>query len=304
MGPMLLIGLCYWVAAPATGSTLRARLAVQLPPQPAPAADLAAACAVTLRHYESLLPQDWTFVSRPPFVLGGDLSAKDLDAIYRDTMAPTARALGICYFDRSPTEPITVLLLSSDESYREGTERLGHGGREEYSGIYVREQRRLVLNLATGPGTVAHELTHALAHVDFPELPEWFDEGLASLHEECEFSDDGLRLIGSPNWRGPLLRQALSTQRLPGLADLVTKPFGRSASAPLDYAQARYVCLFLQERQLLGAFYRKCRANHAVDPTGGWSLAAVLGHADIGQVDAEFQAWLSQRREVAATGGR
>ena len=47
---------------------------------------------------------------------------------------------------------------------------------------------------------VAHELTHALGHFDFPEMPEWFDEGLASLHEDARFSDDHLD-DGVPNWR-------------------------------------------------------------------------------------------------------
>jgi hypothetical protein len=47
---------------------------------------------------------------------------------------------------------------------------------------------------------------------------------------------------------------------------------------------------------LLGAYYRKCRTNVALDPTGGWSLAAVLGRDDIAACDAEFRAWLSARK--------
>jgi len=296
IGPVLLVGLCYAVAGPARGSPSAPPRTVSLPPQPASDLDLPAACRRAVKHYQSLLPRDWTFIVRPPYVIGGDLPATALDDVHRDIIAPTARALGVCYFDRSPTEPITILLLSSPESYRRCTERLGYGDREEYAGIYVRAERRLVLNVSTGEGTVAHELTHALAHFDFPEMPQWFDEGLASLHEECQFSDDGLHLIGSPNWRGNLLREAHAARRLPTLAELMTKSFGRAADAPLDYAHARYLCLFLQERQLLGAFYRKCRANIAVDPTGGWSLAAVLGHEEIDAVDAEFRTWLSAQK--------
>lgn len=292
VGPMLLVGLCYFVAGPKTGSSSSREIA-SLPPRLSQDDGLAAACQRAAEHYRTLLPRDWNYVVRPPYLLGGDLPASDLEDVYRHTLAPTARALGVEYFDRSPTEPIAILLLSSDDSYRRCTEFLGHGDRDEYAGIYVRAERRLVLNYSTGAGTVAHELTHALAHVDFPEMPQWFDEGLASLHEECQFSDDGLRLIGSPNWRGNLLRQASDAHRLPSLEEFVTKRFGASANAPLDYAQARYLCLFLQERRLLGPFYRKCRANVAVDPTGGWSLAAVLGHDDIDAVDAEFRAWLS-----------
>jgi len=289
IGPCLLIGLSFLVAAPATSE----RRSPALPPLPTPDGNLVQACQVVADQYVEVLPSHWRTLVRPPYVLAGDLSDAELDAVYRNTIAPTARALAVNYFDRSPTEPIAVLLLSSPESYQHCTTLLGHGDREEYAGIYVRAERRLVLNVSTGEGTVAHELTHALAHVDFPDMPEWFDEGLASLHEECEFSDDGLRLIGSPNWRGKLLQQSLAAKQLPPLAELLTKRFGRGAGGPLDYAQARYLCLFLQERQLLGAFYRKCRANIAVDPTGGWSLAAVLGQDTIDGVDTGFRAWLA-----------
>ncbi len=287
---MVLVGLCYAATSPARGT---ARAVATLPPRNVTDGQLPEACRRAAEHYAALLPADWTFVVRPPYVIGGDIPRAAIEDIYRGTITPTARALGICYFDRSPNEPITILLLSSPGSYRQCTTLLGYGDREEYAGIYVRAERRLVLNVSTGEGTVAHELTHALAHFDFPDMPQWFDEGLASLHEECEFSEDGLRLLGAPNWRGELLRQAHAAAKLPALAELLTRPFGRSAEAPLDYAQARYLCLYLQERQLLGAYYRKCRANVAVDPTGGWSLAAVLGHADLAEADAEFRAWLS-----------
>ena len=38
--------------------------------------------------------------------------------------------------------------------------------------------------LATGGGTLSHELTHALMEADFPNAPGWISEGLASLHEQ------------------------------------------------------------------------------------------------------------------------
>jgi hypothetical protein len=295
-GPAVLIGLCYLAASPAPGSPSAPRTVAKLPPPPDASPNLAIACDRAAARYRKVLPSEWTFAVYPPYVLGGDLTGEQLETIYRDTVAPTARALGICYFDRVPAEPITILMLSSPESYARCTSALGDGDREEYAGIYVRAERRLVLNIKTGEGTLAHELTHALAHVDFPELPEWIDEGLASLHEECAFSEDGLRLIASPNWRGKLLQQALAADQLPPLAELLTKRFGRTALAPLDYAQARYLCLFLQERQLLGPFYRKCRANIAIDPTGGWSLVAILAHDRIEEVDADFRAWLVGRK--------
>ena len=44
----------------------------------------------------------------------------------------------------------------------------------------------------------------------------------------------------------------------------------------IDYAQARYFCLFLQERGLLEPFYRKFRLAVAGDPTGLRTLRALI----------------------------
>lgn len=292
LGPLVLVGLSYALTRPTTGAASTAAARLRLPPVSAPTADLPARCEAAALYYRTQLPENWSWLVYPPFVLGSDLETAQLELLYRETVAPTARALSIGYFDHSPSEPIIVLICSSAEVYRRCIGLLGEGKRAEYAGIYVREARRLVLNLSTGEGTLAHELTHALAHVDFPNMPEWFDEGLASLHEESQFSDDGLRLLGAPNWRGELLKQALASQRLPSLAVLLTQAFGRLTPA-LDYAQARYLCLFLQEKQLLGAYYRKCRANISIDPTGGWSLLQILGYERIEDVDAEYQSWLT-----------
>lgn len=292
LGPLLLVGLSYALTRPTAGvaSTTAARL--RLPPLTAPISDLPARCEAAAHDYRTQFPETWSWLVCTPFVLGSDLETAQLEQIYRQTLAPTARALTIGYFDHAPTEPIIVLICSSAEVYRQCIRLLGDGERAEYAGIYVRQARRLVLNLSTGEGTLAHELTHALAHVDFPHMPEWFDEGLASLHEESQFSDDGLRLLGAPNWRGELLKQALASRQLPSLAVLLTQAFGRQTPA-LDYAQARYLCLFLQEKHLLGAYYRKCRANISIDPTGGWSLLQILGYERIEDIDAEYQNWLA-----------
>jgi len=124
-----------------------------------------------------------------------------------------------------------------------------------------------VLNISTGRGTLAHELTHALAHFDFPDMPEWFDEGLASLGEESEFSDDGLRLTGISNWRLNYVLPELRQNRLRPLQSLIVSGNVRPGYEAVDYAHARYFCLYLQQRQLLGPYYRKFRARAASDPS-------------------------------------
>ena len=58
-------------------------------------------------------------------------------------------------------------------------------------GYFVPRERRMVMNIRTGGGTLVHEMVHALMKPDFPDVPTWFDEGLASLLEQCRFRPDG-----------------------------------------------------------------------------------------------------------------
>jgi hypothetical protein len=45
-----------------------------------------------------------------------------------------------------------------------------------------------------------------------------------------------------------------------------------------NYAQARYLCYYLQEHELLQEFYRQFLTNRKDDPTGYATLRKVLGH--------------------------
>lgn len=295
-GPIFLIGLCYAIAAPGNHDQIQtAPTRAVLPALPSDL-PLKQRCAAVVDDLTERLPKTWTLVVATPYVLGTNAPADELDRWYRDIILPTAQALQVDYFDAVPSEPITILIATTDAEYADCASRFGHRGRTEYAGIYSRADRRVMLNVSTGEGTVAHELTHALAHLDFPAMPQWFDEGLASLHEDSEFSADGLQLIGLDNWRGDLLRERYQQGKLPPLENFLTREFG-STDAALDYALARSLCLFLQQRGRLSAFYRKSRAQAEIDPTAGWSLAAIFGQADLTDVEQEFHRWIEKRAQ-------
>lgn len=290
-GPLALIAVCYAISAP---SSVPATRIDQLLPTVtlgetggATNVDCRRACDVLTQR----LPTDWKVVRHEPFVIAGDCSTEDLDRHYHETIVPTARALSVQFFDVHPRWPITIILCSTDESYRECNRSLGERDRSDYAGIYSRLEHRVIVNIATGEGTLAHELTHALAHADCPDLPEWFDEGLASLFEECEFSTDGLRLVGLENWRGAVLKRSVQSGRMPSVVEMAREKFALE-NASFDYAQARYFCLFLQQKNLLEPFYRKCRTHARVNRDGMESLAEVMGTVDLHVVDTQFQAWI------------
>ncbi|TDO82824.1 hypothetical protein EV143_10284 [Flavobacterium chryseum] len=65
-------------------------------------------------------------------------------------------------------------------------------------------------------GTLKHELIHLLIRSRFNFIPEWFEEGLASLYEESRF-DASDNLLGKENWRGILLKETPLNYKLSDL---------------------------------------------------------------------------------------
>ena len=59
-----------------------------------------------------------------------------------------------------------------------------------------------------------------------------------------------------------------------------------------NYAQARYLCYYLQEKGLLVRFYREFRKNCAADRTGYNTLCAVLGRLDMVAWQREWERWV------------
>jgi len=252
-----------------------------------------ASCQETLDRLSSRLCSDCEFVLRPPLVLGGNLTQSELIARYQATIQPAFRAMQATYFDASPTSPITILLFSDARSYREFSKRLlGHRHLSLY-GYYRPSAGMVVVNLGAGAGTIVHELTHALMEYDFPDVPVWFNEGLASLHEECRWIHrDGKGVLeGLPNWRYRILHQAIQTDELTSISDLFGTQQVRGPDEAINYAYARYFCMFLQERGLLETFYREFREHVAEDPTGVNTLQRLISVESWQTLDADFREW-------------
>ena len=154
---------------------------------------LAAACRQTADRLAPHLGPECHAIERPPFVLAGNLDEDELDSWHRETIAPAMRAMARELLDTLPSEPITVLLLADESSYNHYAEKLFGDRAVSIYGYYKPGSRTLVMNIGTGGGTLVHELTHALVDFDFPGIPDWFNEGLASLHEQCRFREDPAR---------------------------------------------------------------------------------------------------------------
>jgi hypothetical protein len=240
------------------------------------------------------LGAECTILVRTPFVIAGDFSEEELHQLYEQTMLPAIQAMHRLYFDVEPSEPVSVLLFRGEASYEHYCERLfGERGISIY-GYYKPKLRTLVLNLETGKGTLLHELTHALADFDFPNMPDWLNEGLASLHEQSRFRDsgEGPWIEGLVNWRLKGLQEVAQAGQLGSLRELLEKPQFRGHSEGTNYAQARFFCMYMQERGLLDRFYRQFRDRYSDDPRGMRAFAEVFPGTDLEQLDRDFTRWM------------
>jgi hypothetical protein len=123
-------------------------------------------------------------------------------------------------------------------------------------------------------------------------VPDWFNEGLASLHEGSQIRRDESGIDGLPNWRLPGLQKAVREHRLGSLQNLLEETNFRGQQVGMNYAQARYFCLFMQRRGGLTDFYRRFQAEHARDPQGTATVLAVFPGSSWRQLDREFQQWV------------
>jgi len=255
---------------------------------------LASECAETVRRLNEAIGPDCPVIVRAPFVISGDLTEAELLDWHRRTIAPAALAMAASYFDVPPNRPITVLLFSGREPYDHYAQQLfGDRGISVY-GYYKPARRTLVMNIGTGGGTLVHELTHALVDFDFPEIPDWFNEGLASLHEQCRFRPDGSGIDGLLNWRLPDLQKAVNAGRLRSLESLVRDDDFRGDQVGINYAQARYFCLYMQHQGVLEQFYRRFRDHHEADPLGAETIADVFSRRSWQHLDHDFRRWVME----------
>jgi hypothetical protein len=65
----------------------------------------------------------------------------------------------------------------------------------------------------------------------------------------------------------------------------------------LNYAEARYFCLYMQERAVLESFYRSLRQGHARDPLGLESVAKIFPDRSWDELDADFRDWVMRLKQ-------
>ena len=242
------------------------------------------------------VPRGFPLIRAEPFLVTGDIGEAKVRRLVERTIGPCSRALYHDFFEKRPDFVITIFLFGDDTSYRTWSKKLF--GREPTTkfGYYLQGEQALVMNIATGSGTLVHEMVHPLMAVDFPRSPAWFNEGMGSLFEQCHVKE-GLSLRGLVNWRLPILQRAIGTERYVPLERLVATSTSEfyGPNQGVHYAEARYLLLYAQEKGLLRGLYRHFRAHVEQDPTGRLSLEKTFGKP-LSEVESDWLTWTETLR--------
>jgi hypothetical protein len=229
------------------------------------------------------IPNGFTIVAQPPFVVIGDEAPDRVRQRAMNTVKWAVDKLKQEYFKRDPQEIIDIWLFRDGESYTNHARLLFNDSPTTPFGYYSAAHRALIMNISTGGGTLVHELVHPFMRANFPECPAWFNEGVASLYEQSAEKNGHIR--GLLNWRLKGLEQAIKLGKTISFQELTSTTdaefYGGTSGYSQHYAQARYLCYYLQEKELLVKFYREFVANAKQDPTGYQTLQRVLGETDM-----------------------
>lgn len=237
------------------------------------------------RHVAELkkkLPSaDFTIVIQPPFVVVGDEPADVVKERSERTVKWAVDRLKQDYFSKDPAQILDIWLFKDAASYERNALALFGDKPSTPYGYYSSRHKALIMNISTGGGTLVHEIVHPFIEANFPNCPPWLNEGLGSLYEQSGEVEGHIH--GYPNWRLPGLQRAIKAGQVPAFKKLLAYDARAfySDDKGTNYAQARYLCYYLQQRGLLVKFYREFLAHQQTDPTGYQTLRRILGTRDM-----------------------
>lgn len=245
--------------------------------------------------------EGFSVVVEKPFVVIGDERAATVKARAVNTVGWAVRKLKQAYFAKDPDHIINVWLFKDKTSYEANTKKLWGNVPNTPYGYYSKANRVLVMNIATGGGTLVHEIVHPFMAANFPRCPAWFNEGLASLYEQS--GERNGRIVGRTNWRLAGLHKAITADKLGTFERLTGTTDGQFyfRDKGANYAQARYLCYYLQQQGKLRTFYKQFTANAGEDPTGYKTLGSVLDIKDWTAFEKSWRAWAMKLKYPPST---
>jgi len=236
-----------------------------------------------------LKDRGFTVLIETPFVVIGDESEAVVRRRTEDTVRWAVDKLKQDYFTKDPQDILEIWLFKDDASYRKHAKEFFNDEPDTPYGYYSPQNKALIMNIATGGGTLVHEIVHPFMEANFPSAPAWFNEGLGSLYEQS--GEVNGQIQGYTNWRLPGLQRGIRMKTVAAFKVLMSTSrnefYGDRTGN--NYAQARYLCYYLQQKKLLTKLYKEFWTNQKTDPTGYASLQKVLGRGDMDVFQREWE---------------
>ena len=242
-----------------------------------------------IKELRKKIPEGFTVILQKPFVVIGDEAPDIVKLRAEKTIKWAVDMLKQDYFENDPEDIIDIWLFKDDESYDKHAKTIFDAEPTTPFGYYSEEHKSLIMNISTGGGTLVHEIVHPFVRSNFSECPAWFNEGLASLYEQCGEKDG--HIYGYTNWRLEGLQEAIRQDVVPSFQVLTSKNDYEfyEKDRGTNYAQARYLCYYLQEKGLLVKFYHEFYKNRNDDPTGYHTLMRILDKEDMDVFKHEWE---------------
>ena len=186
---------------------------------------------------------------------------------------------------KKPDAHVSLLVYADAERYQKEAEKLGPVISDW--GFYMPDKRTAIANIGVSIGNLRHELVHPLIGDDYPAIPAWLNEGVASLYGSAKLGKHGFTFL--VNYRLRDLQKALKAGTLPSLKELAatTALDMHGDQAMMYYAYARYVLLYAERQGKLSELYAKLRA--ADRKKHGEILASYVD-------EKKFRAWARKLR--------
>jgi hypothetical protein len=239
----------------------------------------------------------FSVIIQKPFIVIGDEPQADVQQRAEGTVKWAVDRLKQDFFPRDPKEILDIWLFKDEASYRKHAQLLFGDQPDTPYGYYSSAHKALIMNIGTGGGTLVHEIVHPFMEANFPACPAWLNEGMGSLYEQSGEQDGHIH--GFTNWRLPGLQQAIRANQVPSFKALLEMSprsfYGRDKGT--NYAQARYLCYYLQQHGLLVKFYKEFVAHQKEDPSGFKSLQKVLGENDMDAFKTKWEKYVLGLRQ-------
>ncbi|MBW2260694.1 MAG: hypothetical protein JRG91_01880 [Deltaproteobacteria bacterium] len=245
-----------------------------------------------VKKLKKTVPEGFTVLLQEPFVVIGDEHPATVKKRSKSTVKWTVDRLKEDFFSKDPKHIIDIWLFKDDASYMKHAKEIFGDVPDTPYGYYSEEHRALVMNIATGGGTLVHEIVHPFMDSNFPACPPWFNEGLGSLYEQCMDSDG--HIWGLTNWRLAGLQEAVQNDEVPSFKKLTSMDENQfyNEDKGTNYSQSRYLLLYLQEKGLLVDYYHAFRENADEDPDGYETLEKTLGVDDMAAFKVKWESWV------------